>query len=221
MKNFEIFEVFPNVKKLKQFREEYIRTFEGNIISKVISRSTKWYKYNEGVYAPSKIGLNTIPIASVDDLLDDSNIKGNDSLNGYKNSIFNFINYGAGNVNQVKALKLMHDGDVEFYKPVNKFVYLLQEPEKRGVSYSTDVLVINEDLYNMAMIQFRNFIATTTPEDLSRYADFFSVSQSPYAYISEEAISDFQRCGYFDQYDPDLIMKRLEISQKAVLSLRK
>ncbi|MCI8330512.1 MAG: hypothetical protein HFE04_00250 [Bacilli bacterium] len=220
MKNFEIFEVFPNVEKLKQFREEYIKTFKGSLVNKVISRSTKWYKYNEGVYTPSKIGLSTIPIASLNDLLNNDNKRDNSSIE-LLSDIFNFINYGASNVNQVKALKLKHDGDVEFYKPVNKFVYLLQEPQKRGVSYSTEVLSINEDLYNMIMIQFRNFVATTTPEDLSRYADFFSVSESPYAYISEEAISDFQRCGYFDQYDPDLIMKRLEISQKAVLSLRK
>ena len=53
MRNFEIFEVSPNAEKLRQFREEYIRTFEGDLINRIISRSRKWYNYSKGVYTPS------------------------------------------------------------------------------------------------------------------------------------------------------------------------
>lgn len=223
MKNFEIFEVSPNVEKLKQFREEYIRTFEGDLINKIISRSRKWYIYNKGVYTPSAIGMSIKPIAKVNELLAgfDSNNKKNDIFRVYASSVDDFINFGVSGYNQVKALKVNHDSDIEFYKPDNQYFYLLEEPQKKGTSYNTDVIMINEDLYNMAMIQYRNFAATTTPDDLSRYSDYFFVGSEPYAYLSEEAIGDMQRCGYINGEKMEEIINRLEINDKAILSLKK
>lgn len=223
MKNFLVFEVSPNVEKLKQFREEYIRTFEGDLINKIISRSKKWYNYDKGVYVPSVIGMSIKPVAKVNELLAgfDSNNKRNDIFRVYASSVNDFINYGVSGYNQVKALKVDHDNDVVLYKPGNQYFYLLEEPQKKGTSYNTDVIMINEDLYNMAMIQYRNFVATTTPDDLSRYSDYFFVGSEPYAYLSEEAIGDMQRCGYIDGKKMEEIINRLEINEKAILSLKK
>jgi len=223
MKNFEIFEVSPNVEKLRQFREEYIRSFEGDLINKIISRSRKWYNYNKGVYSPSPIGLSIKPIAMVNDLLVgfDSDSKRNETFRNYATSVSDFVNFGAYGSNQVKALSIKHDSDIEFFKPINQYYYLLEEPQKKGATYTTDAIVINEDIYNMAMIQFRNFEAVTTPEDLSRYSDFFIVGNETYAFVTEMALEDFQRCGYLKESELEEIISKLETSQKAVLSLRK
>lgn len=223
MRNFEIFEVSPNAEKLRQFREEYIRTFEGDLINRIISRSRKWYNYSKGVYTPSTIGLSVKLIARANELLDgfDAKDKKNKIFRYYANSVSDFISYGVSSSNQVKALSIKHDDDIEFFKPVNQYYYLLEAPQKKGTSYITDSISINEDLYNMAMIQYRNFEATTTPEDLSRYAEYFNIGDKPYLFVSEEAIEDWQRCGYVSEDKIEEIMKTLSINEKAILSLRK
>lgn len=223
MRNFEIFEVSPNAEKLRQFREEYIRTFEGDLINRIISRSRKWYNYSKGVYTPSTIGLSVKQIARANELLAgfDAKDKKNKIFKYYANSVSDFISYGVSSSNQVKALSIKHDDDIEFFKPVNQYYYLLEAPQKKGTSYITDSISINEDLYNMAMIQYRNFEATTTPEDLSRYAEYFNIGDKPYLFVSEEAIEDWQRCGYVSEDKIEEITKTLSINEKAILSLRK
>lgn len=226
MKNYTILEVSPNVEKLRKFREEYIRTFEGDIVNKIISRTNKWYTYKKGVYTPSVIGLSIKRLASMNDLLagfDTQNKKDNKILKTYAEEINKYALYGALNSKQVKALKMKCDGDVYYFEPVNEYFYLIDEPQKRGTTYSATALKINEDLYNMAQIQYRNFLATTTPEDLSRYAEFFTVSDKDYASfsLSEEAISDLQRCGIISEKEVSDILNNIELSQRSILSLKK
>lgn len=212
---YESFEVFPNVEKLRIFREEFLKNFKGDLINKIISRSDKWYKYDKGIYTPSTIGLSIKPLV----------VKNSEKevISSHSTDIRDFINYGIQDKKKVSALRLKSNSDVKFLNPINKFFFLLEDPQKLGRTYSTTALEINEDLYNMAMIQCRNFLATTTPDDLSRYSEFFEVSDEAYAgiKINEQAISDFNRCGIISEGELRNILDTLEATQRSVLSLKR
>lgn len=214
MKEYELFDVTPNVEALRSYREKYLRLFEGDIIYKITSRSTKWYEHNKGVYTPSKIGMGIIPLISKEKLrIQDA------FYSEYRNEVNTFVFSGASNLQRAKALKHSMSGE----RRITDYFYVIDNPHKMGSTYRTDAIKINEDVYNMIMIQFRNFIATTTPQDLSRYAKYFNVSDEAYAKfsLSDSFVDDLFRCNVMSEEDIEGLKNRLDIEKMAVLSLRK
>lgn len=216
VKKYELFEVRPNVEALKAFREEYIKTFQGNPLCKILSRTDKWYRSKNGLYTPSVLSLGIAPLSKKEmDLKTKKKIIDIDS----------FVRYGASNVQQVRAINVSAEPGVRIYKSTPRYFYLFEAPSmiNRINGFSTPALELNQDLYNMFMIQFRRFGATTTPDDLSRYSDYFSViDENPSKFkFSDSLIEDFYKCSIMSEQDINMLFKNLEIEEQAVRSLRK
>ena len=210
---YNMFGIQPNIEALRKFREEYINNFSGDLIYKITSRSDKWFKYKDGIYSPSKLSIACKPIYKKDQITDKN----------YGNLINLFCEYDALDQNMIKAFKSYYgENDTVLTYPQNNFFYLFGEPEERGVTYSTTGMVINEDLYNMAMINSRSFYAVTTPDDLSRYSEFFTVSDQAIAQFNftDEYLEDLWRCGKMSTEEIQKFVERLDIEKQAVLSLR-
>lgn len=211
-KKYELLEVRPNVDALRAFREEYIKTFEGSPICKIISRTDKWYKNINGnkVYSSSKLGIGVIPI-----------LKNSKDFQNHFLDMDKFIKYGPCNVLQARAIKM----DAQDTESVINYFYLFEGPcstSSKLSGYKTPALKIDEDIYNMIMIQFRKFNLTTTPQDLSRYSDFFTVGDA-YAKLefSASMIEDLYRCSVMSYDQINEMLEDLELQEIAINSLRK
>lgn len=167
-KIYERFEIIPDVIRLKAFREEYINTVSKPVLHKIITNRPMIYYSN--VYESKKgiFELGIVPLKKDD-----------------KKVIRNFTEYGAVN-KQVKAISYMN-------KVI--FVTMLGPLEKTGITYKiSPVIILNEDIYNLIRIQNRDF-NNITVDDLSKYSDFFRVSDKPYSIISESRLEDMYRTG--------------------------
>ncbi len=215
VKKFKLYEVKPNVEALKAFREEYIKTFKGSPLCKILSRTDKWYKSKSDIYNPSVLSLGIAPLGKIE-------MERNKKIV----DVEGFIKYGAINVNQVRAINVKKESSVKLYKPQVDYFYLFEGPMSKGSKingYFTYALKLNQDLYNLFMIQYRRFSYTDTPHDLSRYQDYFTVLDNPYAtyQFSEERLEDFYRCSMMSEKDIENMIRNFEIEEEAVMSLRK
>lgn len=174
---YELFEIFSNSKKLKEFRKIYFETIDTPVLYKVMSNKPEWFSYSKGVYDADKLMKGTffefgmVPI------------KGHK----FDNIITEFIEHGQTVPNSVKAIR---------FEGENNFLYTHSVGFlKRGKNFTSyPVLKINEDIYNLCMIQNRYF-SKVTVDDLSKYSDFFSVGEEPYKIVSESSMEDLYRTG--------------------------
>ena len=169
-KKFEIFEIIPNVDKLKLFREEYIKMLKTPKTVKIVSNKPNWFYYNKGIYIHRK-GFFEFGIVPIEE--------------DHQSLIKQFIQYGPTK-SQVKALRYNND---------NIYIYTPSTIDKCGRTYRVaPAIVINEDIYNLVKIQNRDFESICL-KDLSSYKPFFKVSEEPYSVVSENRIEDLYRIG--------------------------
>lgn len=198
-KKFELYEITMESEKLKAFRKAYIDTFKGNLVNRIISSSPVWFNYTEGLFDADKV------------------LKGNYFEFGYlpikrinKDFIIGFIENPTLS-SQVRAIK---------FEGKTYFIYLNSNIVKNGRTYQVSpTLKINEDLYNIAKIQARDFSGLTV-SDLSRYREFFKVGNIPYLTITENWIEDLYRNGHITREEYNNRLKKYENEVRLVQTLR-
>lgn len=170
---FEIYEITTNAEKLKVFRREYINNFVGNPVNRIISSSPAWFN-SKGLFDPKKDLKGSFFELGI------SNIK-----KVKKGFIESFIELSPL-ASQVKAIK---------FEGKNYFIYTNSNITKKGSTYQVEpCIIINEDIYNMAKILSRDF-SSLTVDDLSKYKEFFKVSDKSYLVITENWLEDLYRNG--------------------------
>ena len=194
-RRFEIYEIIPNVEKLRLFREEYIKMLKSPKTFKVVSNKPNWFYYNKGIYA-HKAGFFEFGLVP--------------TLDDYQALINQFIYY-APTKSQVKALR---------YNNENIFLYTTSSIDKCGRTYRVSpVLLINEFIYNLVKIQNRDFDAINL-DDLSDYKPFFKVSEEPYSIITENRIEDLYRIGEISHDDYINSLNKYERETRLVKTLK-
>ncbi len=195
-RKFEFYEIVPDSKRLRQFREEFVNTTKQPLLYKVMSSSPEWFR-SKGIYE-RKNGYFEFAISPLRDY--DSS---------YGNFANNFVRNGASLGSQVKAVNF--EGNT-YYLYTNSNIY------KAGRKYVVKpALLINEDIYNLTKLQFRQFLALADG-DASKYKDFFSVKDTAYASSSIDRCEDIARSEFSNEED---ILKAYEREENIIKSLRK
>ncbi len=196
---FDIFEITMESEKLKAFRKSYIETFQGNPVKRIISTNPLWYSYKNGVYNADKNYKGTLfefgllPIKKVNE-----------------DFITEFIENPTTS-SQVKAIK---------FEGKTYFIYSCADITKKGSTYQVSpTIIINEDIYNIAKIQTRDFEGLTV-SDLTKYKEFFKVSNTPYLTITENWIEDLYRNGHISREEYKNRVAKYENEVKLVKTLR-
>lgn len=199
-RKYELYEITSEVTLLEKFREEYIKSINGPVVSKVVSSHAGWYYYRDGIYDVDKMmknayfGLSLIPISGHSKLVED------------------FIVNGASNKLELKAVR---------YEGKEIFMYVPAYITKRGRNYETSPIIkINEDIYNIGKIIARDF-SSITIDDLKRYRDYFNISESPYVVIDEARVEDLYRTGDLSREDYKKQLEKYELEERLVKTLRK
>lgn len=195
-KEFESYEILPNIKKIKELREEYLNSLKEIVYYKIISNTTEWYYFDKGIFSENNMPRSTmfefglVRVDNKEDLLFTTKLDG-------------------------KYTKAVNDGNK------NIFFYSLSSLDFLGRSIKlSPVLIINEDIYNLAKIYSREF-DSITKDDLSIYSDFFKVSDKPYSIISESSIEDKLRTRKITKQQYNDIILSLDKEERLVKTLRK
>ena len=198
-KRFEMYEITMESEKLKAFRKAFIDTFEGNLINRIISSSPIWFNYTKGLFDADKelkgnyFEFCTLPIK-----------KANNSF------ISSFIE-NATLSNQVKAIR---------FEGKTYFIYSNSDIVKSGRTYQlSPAMIINEDLYNIAKIQSRDFSGLTI-NDLGKYREFFKVGNKPYLTITENWLEDLYRNGHISREEYNNRINKYENEARLIQTLR-
>ncbi len=199
-KTFNLYPIVANVDKIKIFKEEYLKTINGEITYKILCTHPEWFYFDKGIYDLDKAVKNRFCEFSLLPVC------------GHYKLVNDYVSYGAQDSEFLKALR---------FSGKNIFIYTKSDIAKRGRVYSvTPVIKINEDLYNIEMINLRNFSSVTT-RDLSRYSDFFTVLDEPYQIIEEARIEDLYRTGKISLKQYKEQVKSYENEEILVKTLRK
>ena len=196
---FSLYPILPNSKKLEEFRREYIRTLNGNVIYRILCTNPRWF-YERGLYDVETILRKRFYEFAFIPYTEES-----------RDFLQNYIQYGATDIKELKALRVYGE---------NNYIYTNRDLDKRGRVYSVaPIIKINEDLYNLDMIRLREFSLITT-DDLSAYSSFFTVGTDPYYEIEESRIEDLYRTGKItpSQYEQKIASYKREM--KLVKNLR-
>lgn len=176
-KRFELYEITMECEKLKTFKEEYIKTFNGPLINRIISSSPKWFESN-GLFDADTYGKRNffefciVPIKKINSSFIDRFV--NTSLNSY----------------QVKAVR---------FEGKDYYIYTTNDIYKKGRTYTVSpTILINEDIYNIAKIQSRDFTGLAV-SDLTKYREFFKISSEPYLVVTESWLEDLYRNGHISK----------------------
>lgn len=194
-KVYEKYEITPDITKLRAFRETYIATLNKPVLHKVITNKPMVY-YSNGLYERKKgiFEFGVVPLKK-----DDNKI------------IKSFTEFGVEN-RCVKRIKYM-----------DKIIYIafMGPLEKTGSTYRiSPSILLSEDLYNLIKIQNRDF-NNVTLDDISRYSEFFTVSDKPYSVISEDRLEDMYRTGELSLNAYKEKVDSLEREEILVKTLRK
>lgn len=197
-KTFELYEITMQCDKLKVFKEEYIKTFNGPLFNRIISSNPKWFESNVLFDADTYGKRNFFefgiaPLKKVN----------NAFINGFINSSLHST--------QVKAVR---------FEGKDYYIYTNSDINKKGRTYTVSpTILINEDIYNIAKIQSRDFSGLTI-SDLTKYRDFFKLSNEPYLIVTESWLEDLYRNGHISKEEYKNRITRYENEVNLVKTLR-
>ncbi len=190
---FKLYPIISDTEKLKEERKRYIEMLGENVVIKILSSTPIWY--SSGKVFDFNKELNgryyefcTHPIKD---------------KYGFKDE---FIEKGPYDGKSVLGVNVDNQ---------RRFFYTAPTIYKYGKSYIVEPSIeISEDLFNIYKILFRDF-SHITLDDISKYREFFSVSNEPYMEFDEEVLEESYRLGnitlkqYKEKLDKALTEQRL------------
>lgn len=202
-RKFELFEIMPNVEKLRELRKSYIDSLEGNICFKVISNRRDWFSYRDGIFDVNSVLGNKFFEFGL------SPVKSKD----YSSTISNFIQFGPTDMSSVKGLT---------FNGESYYVYTTSRSmNKHGKRYSlVPVIPISYDIYNLSLISLLDFERIEL-DDISMYSSYFNVCDNSNFMICESRLEDLYRSGSFSALEYQKMLKRFDKEENLVRSLRK
>lgn len=202
---FEIFEVKPRSEKLREFRKAFVDSIECPILYKIISSNSRWFYYRHGIYNVSEqlgdifFQFGLVPIKEKSENI---------------SSLFQeFVHKGPVFSEQVKGIN---------YEGKNSFIFSSSVAmEKRSKNYQLKpVFPINQDVYNLCKIEHGDFLGIED-DDISRYAEFFDISDKPKLVITRHRLRENVNTGLLTYNDYLEKIERLQKQESLVLSLKK
>ena len=199
-KVFEVYNVIPNSALLKKARQEFLSTLKIPVYKILSSTPLVWLPRKEVYDFSERFGnvyhaFSYMPVRwfSLD-------------------YVQKFINDGPAMPDNLRAIR---------YKGEDLYFYSTDSIIKKGKKYEVPTsILINEDLYNLSRIQFKDFIGLTK-EDISEYSEYFTVSDKPTSVISASHYEDLARNGLITTEQKEEILKNLELEPHFIKYLRK
>lgn len=193
---YMFYDILGDNERITSYKEEYLKSLNGNIFYKLITNKDNWYR-TKGIYTPEENELFELGLVPIKE-------------KSYKS--LELFEKGIKSSNKYKAIRT-NDGIIYIYIP-NGLV-------KVGRTYiSRPVIPINEDIYNIAKIENAKFNEVTT-NDLSRYSEFFKVSDIPYMVKNETYLENKYKRNEITllEYKQELLSYKKE--EELVKSLRR
>ncbi len=199
MANFKNYYIFPKEESFNKLKEDFIRSNDSYSLCSIFSSKLDWYNYKNGIYRVTDIEDFNIEF-----------LKGNILS---MNLIHDFIRLGLSSGFQLNGVD---------YQEKKYFIlsWASAIKEDEGFFFKQAAL-INEDIYNIYMIKAKRFLLTTTPNDLSRYSDFFVVCNMDGHSISTNSIEQEYNNGIITLEEMNNRINILETQERAILSLKK
>lgn len=196
---FKNYYVFPVKDKINKLKSDFISSKDSYDLCAISSMNKDWYIHNSGIYtvkSEDEFEIKTIP----------DNIMSLYFIN-------EFIRNGLNSKYQLNAVNKSN---------INYFVLSWLGLSKSDDKYVLEqAALISEHVYNIYMIMARRFLSTTTPDDLSRYKDYFTVFENPGQVINTNNIEKEYNSGLITLDEMNEKISILERENKAILSLRK
>lgn len=203
-KQYEIFGVKPKSEKLREFRKAFVDSIDCPTLYKVISSNPKWFYYRHGIYNVSEqLGDMFFQFGLVP-------IKENfEAVNGVFQE---FALKGPVSSEQIKGIN--YEGKYSFIFSSS----ILMEKRKRNYHLGP-VIPVNQDVYNLCKIEKGDFLGIED-DDISRYAEFFDISDKPELVITDNRIMKNFKYGLITEAEYREKIASLQKQESLVLSLR-